>query len=77
MGYSSKFNIHAMSEIIICFDDGDCNSDFIDDYDVYLESSKRWESMKEAFRNKDIIIDNYNSEFREPHNEAERGRGWY
>ena len=77
LGYSSKFNMHAMSEIIVYFDEGDCDSAFINDYDVYLESRMAWKSMGEAFGDKDIITDNYDSEFREPCTVAERQRGWY
>jgi len=77
LGYSSKFNMHAMAEIIVCFDEGDCDSDFISNYDVFLKVKNIWKSMNEAFRDKDVITDNYNSEFMEPRNEAERKRGWY
>lgn len=77
LGSSRKFNIHGMSEIIVGFDDEDMDSDFISEYDVYLESKKEWKPMSEAFRDKDIITNNYNTEFREPQNEAERQRGWY
>lgn len=77
LGHSSKFNMHGMSEIIVGFDEGDCDSAFISEYDVYLESKGKWKSMDDAFRDKDIITDNYNSEFREHRNEAEKQRGWY
>lgn len=77
LGCSNKFNMHAMSEIIVYFDEGDCDSAFISKYDVFLEVKKTWKPMDEAFRDKDIITDNYNSEFREPYNDAERERGWY
>lgn len=77
LGHSSKFNMHAILEIIVCFDEGDCDSDYISNYDVYLESKQTWKPLDEAFRDKDIIEDNYCSEFREPRNEEEKQRGWY
>ncbi|BBB91034.1 MAG TPA: hypothetical protein PKA28_10705 [Methylomusa anaerophila] len=77
LGYSSKFNLHAMSEIIVYFEEGDCDSAYIDEYDVFLESTKTWKPLNEAFRDRDIITDNYNSEFREPRDAVERERGWY
>ena len=76
-GYSSTFNTHACSEIVVYFPDGDCSSEFIADYDVYLESTQIWMDMQEAFREKLIIPDNYNTAFREPVNKAERDKGWY
>ena len=77
IGSSNKFNLHAMSEIMVGFDDGDCDSAFISDYDVFLDTPKVWKPMNEAFRDKDIITDNYNSEFREPRDVIEKARGYY
>lgn len=76
-GYSDTFNTHALSEIIVAFSDGDCSSEYIKDYDVYLENRQIWLDMQEAFREKLIIPDNYNTSFREPVDEAEREKGWY
>lgn len=77
LGYCSKSNTYAMAEVIVYFDEGDCSSEFIKDYDVYLELQQTWKSMDEAFRNRDLIPDNYDTEFREPRNDDERERGWY
>lgn len=76
-GYSDTFNTHALSEVIVGFTDGDYSSEYIKDYDVYLENRQIWMDMQEAFREKHIISDNYNTSFREPVNEAEREKGWY
>ena len=76
-GYSSTFNTHACSEIIVCYPDGDMDSGFITDHEAYIESRQVWMDMQDAFREKLIIPDNYNTGFREPANEAERGKGWY
>lgn len=75
IGQSGDFNVHAMSEIIVYTDD--CTSDFISNYDVFIESIGEWVDMHEAFKQKLIITDNYNTNFREPLNEEEKERGWY
>lgn len=75
IGQSSTFNTHALDEIIVYTDD--CTSDFISDYDVFIESIGEWVDMHEAFGKKLIITDNYNTEFREPLNKKEKERGWY
>jgi hypothetical protein len=77
LGHSTDFNIHAMSEIIIYFDEGDCSSEFIKDYYVYIESIGEWMDMHEAFDKKYIITDNYNTCFAEPSNETEKERGYF
>jgi len=76
-GISSKFNTLALSEIIVYFDDDlGADSDFISNYDVYLESKNEWKDMKQAFRDHDIIEDNYATYFFEPQNEEDRKRGF-
>lgn len=77
IGHSNNFNLHAIWEIIVYFDESDCSSAFVSECDVYLKSKNEWKSMDEAFREKDIITNNYNSYFREPRNKDERLRGWY
>lgn len=76
-GHSSTFNVHGLSEIIVIFPDDNYSSEYIADYDVYLESRQEWHDMQDAFREKLIIPDNYNTGFREPVNAAEQERGWY
>lgn len=76
IGYSNKFNIHAISEIIVTFKEGDCSSEFISDYEVQLKTGE-FKDMSTAFKDKDLISDNYNTEFREPINTEEFKRGWY
>lgn len=75
-GHSDTFNVHALSEIIVTFPDN-YSSEYIADYDVYLESRQAWYDMQDAFREKLIIPDNYNTRFREPVNAAEQEKGWY
>ena len=73
-GYSSTFNIHSLNEIIVCFDDQD--SDYMTNYDVFIEATEQWMSFKEAFDNNHIICDNYNTCFFEPTNIEDRERGY-
>ena len=75
-GYSSRFNVHGLSEIIVGFDAGDQDSMMISDFDVQLESGE-WKDMRQAFKDKDLITDNYNTMFAEPKNAEERARGWW
>ncbi len=67
-------NTHAMSEVLT-----DDDSVFIRDLDVYLEKTDPpgWKDLKQALKDGDVIIDNYNTTFREPLNEAERKQGYY
>ena len=71
---SQGFNVHAISEVLT----GD-DSVYIKDLDVYLEktSPPGWKDLRQAFKDKDVIIDNYNTTFREPLNEQERAQGYY
>jgi len=77
LGCSNEFNIHAISEIIVLSDEFDCSSEFIKDYEVFIESKTEWIDMSEAFSRKLILTDNLNTEFREPANDEEKIRGWY
>lgn len=74
--YSGSFNTCALSEILVYFDEGDADSDFISEYDVWLEKKQEWKDLRLAFQQKDVIIDNYNTRFFEPANEEERQRGF-
>jgi hypothetical protein len=76
-GFSHSFNTHSLSEIIIGYDDDSMDSDDISNFDVYLEKKNEWKDMGQAFKDRDIIPDNYNAHFREPKNEQERQQGYY
>ena len=77
LGTSTKFNTHGLSEIIVMFrNPDDMDSDYIRNYDVYLESSKQWKDLAQAFKDKDVIIDNYNTRFFEPPTEEDKIRGY-
>lgn len=77
IAHSGNFNTHGLSEIIVYFFDGDCTSDFIHNYEVYLERKNEWKPLDQAFKDKDVIPDNYNTMFREAKNKEEKERGWF
>jgi len=74
--WSSGFNTHSLGEVIIYFDEGDADSEYIRNLDVLLSNGK-WMPFRTAFTLHLVIPDNYNRSFREPRSEAERERGWY
>lgn len=77
--FSSTFNTHALGEIIVGFDEGDMDSDYISNYDVLLEIGPRagqWVSLRDAFRQHDVIPNNHNTCFAEPASDEARARGW-
>jgi len=76
LGFSSTFNIHGMSEIIVGFRDDGMDSDYIENYEVYLEATKCWKDLSLAFRDRDVVTDNYNTKFFEPPTEEDRIRGF-
>ena len=75
-GETSHFNTHALSEVLMGFDDGDLDSMFVSDVEVYVEALKEWKSLSQAFKDHDVITDNYNTCFFEPDNETDRKRGY-
>ena len=74
-GYASRFNTHALSEIIVGFDEGDQDSCYISDYEVLIPG-KGWKDMRQAFEDRDIITDNHNTLFHVPRDDEERERGY-
>ena len=77
VGYSGKLNTHGLGEMIVYYEDGDCSSEYIRDFDAFIESENVYMDMGKAFQEKLIITDNYNVDFREPVNADEKDRGWY
>lgn len=67
---ASHFNVHALAEVLT----GD-DSAFISDLDVWVNGE--WKDMREAFKDRDIIPDNYNTFFGVPRNEEDRQRGYF
>ena len=77
--YSSKFNIHALAEVICHWEDGSADSMFIKDLDVFIEKDINfftWKDMRQAFQDHSIITNNFNTCFFEPINEEDKERGF-
>lgn len=70
-GAASDFNVHALGEVLT----GD-DTVYIKDLDVWLPALGAWKDMREAFQDHDLIVDDYNTRFFEPENDAERARGF-
>jgi len=78
--WSSNFNTSTVGEIIVSggqdIDTWWHDTCFISDFDVLLEATQQWKDMRQAFKDHDLITDNYNTCFFEPANPAERQQGW-
>lgn len=77
-GNSSQFNVHALAEVFVGFDNLDYGYDtcYIKDFDVFVEATQEWKTMSDAFRDHDIVTDNMNSVFFEPKKQEDRERGY-
>ena len=75
-GFADRFNIHALFEVIMGFDEGDQDSVFGKDVEVFVEAKQSWMPLKEALASHDVITDNYNTTFFEPRTEEDRKRGF-
>ena len=67
---SSRFNTSALSEILLPDD-----SAFVSEMEVFVNGC--WKDMRQAFKDKDIIPDNYHCRFGVPQNEDDRKRGYF
>lgn len=78
---SSRFNVHALNEVI---GQGDWGADsfYFHELDVFIEAPGSdgvqigWKDMRQAFKDHDIITDNYNTYFFEPETKESRERGY-
>ncbi len=68
---ASNFNMTALSEVILSD-----TSEYTSKLEVFLEKTQEWKDMNQAFKDHDIIIDNYNTHFFEPPTEEDRKRGY-
>ena len=74
IGYSGAFNESAIWEIIVYFEDGGASSEYPKDYDVEIDGG--WKDLNQAFKDHDVIPDNYNTTFFLPPTEEDRQRGF-
>lgn len=75
-GWASEFNVSALNEVIVYYDDGSADSDYFQNVEILL-SNGVWIGLKEALGLHLVIPDNYHRYFREPRSELERERGWF
>lgn len=70
---SSRFNPSCVGEVLT-----ECDSAFINELDVWLENTNppSWKSMADAFRDRDLITDDYVTVFFEPRGKEEHERGY-
>ncbi len=73
-GTSNSFNILTVGEVLVHFDDGSMTSMYVSDLEVCIND--KWISMTDAFKQKLLITDNYNTHFFEPKDEEEKTRGY-
>lgn len=69
---TDAFNIHSMDEVLT----GD-DSAPMGELEVFIVANGRWMTFGEAFSQRHLITDDFNTRFREPLDEEERARGYY
>jgi len=57
---ASRFNTHSLNEIIVLGNDW-MDTMFMEDYDVLIRTG--WKDLKQAFKDSNVITDNYNTYF--------------
>ena len=75
-GSGGSLNTHSLSEVIVYYKEGDASSEYIRECEVKLTDGT-WKNLAQAFRDRDVITDNYNTAFREPISTEEKARGYY
>ena len=63
------FNTTALNEVLASGD-----SYYIRELDIFIIKLGVWKDMRQAFKDRDIITDNYNTKFFEPQNERDKER---
>lgn len=69
---TSTLNTSALNEVLT----GE-SSEYFHDLEVFLVAKNEWKCLRQAFRDKDVITDNYNTWFAEPKTEEDRKRGYF
>ena len=72
-GTASSFNTHSLDEVVV-YTETDCLSVPMCELEVFVGSE--WKPMQKAFKDRDIIPDNYNTCFDKPHSNEERLQGF-
>lgn len=68
-GYGSNFNTCSINDIFVYFDNGEIAEYSPSQLDVYIEAKQEWKYLPDAFRDKDVVINDDNTRFYEPHKE--------
>jgi hypothetical protein len=80
--WSGEFNTHALNEVIGYGEEFGADLFFIKNLDVFIETSGDdgmqigWKDLGQAFKDHDVICDNYNTRFFEPPDKESRKRGY-
>lgn len=74
--HCSRFNPVGFGEVIIQGENIGADSVFVVDLEIFVESKQTWKDMAIAFKEQDILPDNYNLWFSEPKTEQDRLRGY-
>jgi hypothetical protein len=81
-GSSSAYNMHSINEIVVHYDDGPdgepggADSVFVRDIEVWIERTRRWTPLGQAFRDRDVLPNNENTRFSEARTDEDRERGY-
>lgn len=75
VGSASRFNMSSLSEILVNYDSGEADSDYQSNWDVQLPDGS-WKDLRQAFKDHDVVTDNYNSRFHFPATLEDRERGF-
>jgi hypothetical protein len=70
--HASRLNVHALAEVLT----GD-DSAFFRDLEVFVVAKQEWKCLSQAFKDRDVITDNYNTWFAEAKTEADKARGYF
>ena len=74
-GTTGSFNTAACSPVEVMFAGKDWyDTVFARDVDVWVND--QWKPLLDAFKDRDVIPDNYNQRFAVPQSEEARKRGW-
>lgn len=77
IAHSTRFNTSSLNEILVTYEDGDGDSAYISEFEVWLPRAAVWKDMDQAFKDKDIVPDNHNVYFSEIRSEEDRERGYF
>lgn len=72
IGSTGEFNTSSISEVVFYADDW---MDSVFQKDLEVEIDGKWKDLNQAFKDKDLVIDNLNRYFRPPETDADREAG--